>query len=283
MSFYTSSGGPPVSEAMYNGGTQLSQNLTCGTADNYTFSLITNGIVALAIDTSQNVTFTGSVTPTGVFAAPNGTAAAPSFTFVNDLDCGIYRISTNTVGFSTAGTLALTLSATQTALFAGAVTVPAGTAGAPGLVVGSATNGLYLAAANSVGIATNGVAAIIFASTGAVSLANTIISGAGAVGAPAFQVGEATTGLYYVGASNMGISVAGVKSMEIKGLDVVIGNAAIATSATSGFLWAPSCAGAATGTPANTFTGRTPIVFDSTNGRLYAYYGGAWKYAAVAT
>lgn len=65
--------------------------------------------------------------------------------------------------------------------------------------------------------------------------------------------------------------------------DVIMGTAAIATSATAGFFWIAGCAGAATGTPAATATGRVPMVFDTTNGRLYAYYGGAWKYGAIAT
>lgn len=65
--------------------------------------------------------------------------------------------------------------------------------------------------------------------------------------------------------------------------NAVMGTAAIATDATAGFFWIAACAGAATGTPAATNTGRVPLVFDSTNGRLYAYYGGAWKYGAIAT
>lgn len=65
--------------------------------------------------------------------------------------------------------------------------------------------------------------------------------------------------------------------------DVIMGTAAIATNATAGFLWMQACAGAATGTPAATAAGRVPMVFDSTNGRLYAYYSGAWKYGAIAT
>lgn len=65
--------------------------------------------------------------------------------------------------------------------------------------------------------------------------------------------------------------------------NVVLGTAAIATSATAGFFWMVGCAGAATGTPAATNAGRVPMVFDTTNGRLYAYYNSAWKYAAVTT
>lgn len=56
----------------------------------------------------------------------------------------------------------------------------------------------------------------------------------------------------------------------------VIGNAALATTATDGFPFIPSCAGVPTGVPAGSYTGRIPLVYDTTNDRLYAYNGG-WK------
>lgn len=61
--------------------------------------------------------------------------------------------------------------------------------------------------------------------------------------------------------------------------NVVCGNAAIATTATDGFLYIPSCAGPPTGTP-TTKTGRVPIVFDTTNNDLYIYDGG-WVSVAL--
>lgn len=64
-------------------------------------------------------------------------------------------------------------------------------------------------------------------------------------------------------------------------LSVVLNNAAISTSATDGFLYVAACAGAATGTPTS-FTGRVPMVFDSTNFKLFAYMGGAWKSVTLA-
>jgi hypothetical protein len=51
---------------------------------------------------------------------------------------------------------------------------------------------------------------------------------------------------------------------------------ALATNATDGFLYVPSCAGAPSGVPTSQ-TGMIPVVYDSTNFVLYAYAGGAWK------
>lgn len=59
--------------------------------------------------------------------------------------------------------------------------------------------------------------------------------------------------------------------------NVVCGKqAALATNATDGFLHIASCAGTPTGTP-TAYTGKTPVVFDSTNRIWYAYLGGAWR------
>lgn len=57
--------------------------------------------------------------------------------------------------------------------------------------------------------------------------------------------------------------------------NVVCNSAAIATNATDGFLYIATCAGTPTGTP-TTYTGRAPLVIDSTNNKLYIYSGGAW-------
>lgn len=58
--------------------------------------------------------------------------------------------------------------------------------------------------------------------------------------------------------------------------DFVFGPGAIATNATSGFVYVPGCAGTPTGTP-TAYTGRVPIVVDTTNNKLYFYSGGAWR------
>jgi hypothetical protein len=60
-----------------------------------------------------------------------------------------------------------------------------------------------------------------------------------------------------------------------------MGTAAIATNATDGFTSIASCAGAPTGVP-TLKTGLVPLVIDSTNSKLYAYIGGAWKAVTLA-
>ena len=58
--------------------------------------------------------------------------------------------------------------------------------------------------------------------------------------------------------------------------DVQVGLKSRPTNATGGFLFIPSCAGTPTGVPGS-YTGRAPLVIDSTNNKLYFYSGGAWR------
>jgi hypothetical protein len=51
---------------------------------------------------------------------------------------------------------------------------------------------------------------------------------------------------------------------------------ALATTATDGFLYVPTCAGTPTGTP-TAITGMAPIVVNTTNNKLYFYSGGQWR------
>lgn len=57
---------------------------------------------------------------------------------------------------------------------------------------------------------------------------------------------------------------------------MIVGNQALATAATDGFLYVPTCAGTPTGTP-TTQTGTVPIVVDTTNNKLYFYSNAAWR------
>lgn len=57
-------------------------------------------------------------------------------------------------------------------------------------------------------------------------------------------------------------------------------NSGLSTSSTTGFFYLSSVAGAPSGTP-TTYSGTVPLVYDSSNNKLYAYNGG-WKSVTLA-
>ena len=102
-----------------------------------------------------------------------------------------------------------------------------------------------------------------------------------------FAVSGTNRGYAFTDGNNFDLAAEGSRSIRlatngtIRALadatgNVVVGNGAIATNATDGFLYVPTCAGTPTGTP-TTYTGRSPIVVDSTNNKLYFYSGGEWR------
>jgi hypothetical protein len=64
--------------------------------------------------------------------------------------------------------------------------------------------------------------------------------------------------------------------------NLAFGTAALATTATRGHIMIPSCAGLATGVPADIPTGQVALIFDSTNNKLGVYDGG-WIWTAALT
>lgn len=63
--------------------------------------------------------------------------------------------------------------------------------------------------------------------------------------------------------------------------NVVFGTAALATTATAGFPWIPSCAGAPTGAPTAPYTNAAALIPDTTNNRLYVRMGSTWRFTPL--
>lgn len=91
-----------------------------------------------------------------------------------------------------------------------------------------------------------------------------------------------TTGFSALTAGDLKFGVVGVEGMRIDTVrNVVMGNvatentfAAYATTATGGFPYIPTCAGTPTGVPSASYTGRVPMIFDTTNNKIFIYDGG---------
>lgn len=113
-------------------------------------------------------------------------------------------------------------------------------------------------------------------------------TGTDTAGADRTISGMQSTGNADGGAVNLSVSIAGasgtssnslVNVVKVDGRSNVVLNArgsALATGATAGFVYMPSCAGTPTGVPASSYTGGVPLVVDSTNTRIYGRIAGAW-------
>jgi len=56
---------------------------------------------------------------------------------------------------------------------------------------------------------------------------------------------------------------------------------ALATTTQVGFVYLPNCAGTPTLPPTVLPTGATPVIIDTTGGKLWAYYGATWHFVAL--
>src|SRR5512139_1482769 len=118
----------------------------------------------------------------------DGSALTPSIKFINDTDCGWYRIGLNNAGLSLAGTLAwdfgtATTSAAGSLVVGGTLAVTGAISGVAGLTVATATVSVFAATgaatfASTVGITGQLTAATatvsVFAATGAATFASTV-------------------------------------------------------------------------------------------------------------
>lgn len=150
----------------------------------------------------------------------SGSAALPAYSYLTDSDTGMYRITTDTLGFSVGGTLALRISG----------------------------------ATDAVGILD------------------------GLVTAPSLTfINDSDTGIFSSGSNEFAITTGGTLALKADGnQSIIAGGGSLATTATDGFLYIPTCAGTPTGVP-TTKTGFIPLVIDSTNNKLYFYSGGSWR------
>jgi hypothetical protein len=177
-------------------------------------------------------------------------------------------------------------------------TVGAGTAGAPSLTTtGDSNTGIYFPAANTVAVSTSGSERMRIDSSSNVGIGTSSpafkldVNGAIRIpNATAFFMndssGVAKQTLQLFSDDNTYMSTPGALILRTNGTtermridssgNVRVGTAALATTATDGFLYIPTCAGTPTGTP-TAITGLAPLVINTTNNKLYFYSGGAWR------
>jgi len=122
----------------------------------------------------------------------------------------------------------------------------------------------------------------------AAGLSTTLVVGSGGTGVTSLT----TYGVLY-GGSTVGATAAGITGQILIGNtsaapswsskvqvttagSVAAGTGSLATTATDGFFYIPTCAGVPTGVP-TAISGFAPMVIDSTDNSMYIYVGGAWR------
>ena len=89
-----------------------------------TISLLTNGGATFAGSLSAaGIQSTAAIEATTIMYSGNGAVGAPSFAFASDANTGMFRAASDSIGFATGGSLALTL-ADNNATFTGNITAP---------------------------------------------------------------------------------------------------------------------------------------------------------------
>jgi len=153
----------------------------------------------------------------------DGTAAVPAFSFANDINSGIYRVGTDTVGVSVNGANTFEIGVFGTAIRVGSLYILDGTAGNPSIRFDADTNtGIYRPANDVLTIAAGGAPVASFRNDSydgiTLEAGCNFYSSDGTVALPAFSfVNDTNSGIFRVGADELGISVGGVRVAHIVG------------------------------------------------------------------
>ena len=162
-----------------------------------------------------------TVKTTGLFSAADGTAAAPSVTFTNDIDTGLYSAAANTLGIATNGIGHVFINATgqvgiNTASPDALLTVNGissfgeGAVGAPSITrAGDLNTGFWFPAADTLASSTAGVERLRFSADGAFGLSGAnygtsgqVLTSAGSAAAPTWTTISAGAGDVVLASNN---------------------------------------------------------------------------------
>jgi hypothetical protein len=265
----------------------------------------------------NNLTVYGSanipIVNTNQIELKDGTVGAPSLTFQNQLNTGLYRVGASEVAVSCNGVQILDvnqgsvkINASNTfnnnpllcrlnlgqgqdvgntiASFYGSgerITVidqNIGTSEGPQITFGAGLGGIISTAPGSGDLnlrSNNGTNCAVITN-------NSVQLKDGVVGTPALTFQSNTnTGIYRKASNDLSITVGGLDGLEVKKVGslasvVACTQGIIPANSTDGFLYAPIILGPPVGVPTSA-GGNVPICFDFNSLKLWAYISGAWK------
>ncbi len=147
----------------------------------------------------------------------DGLVGTPGLAFRNDANTGMYRIAGDTIGFTTNGVVRVVLDNTHLDVSGVPQTQFAdGVVGTPGIsFFGDTNTGIYRPAGDRIAISTGGASravidTLFFETSVPIGTTN------GSTGAPSFYfASDPNTGMYRIGADNIGFSVNGTTVLDI--------------------------------------------------------------------
>jgi len=182
---------------------------------------------------NQSVATTGTpqfagLTLTGAAQFSAGSVSLPSIYLTTDTTSGIYRIGANNMGVAISAAKVLDIASTGLGVV-GTLNTSAGTVSLPAIYMGGdTTSGLYRIGANNIGVAISGAKVLDIASTGigitgTLSVSSTAQFSTGSVSLPSIYLSTNTTsGIYSIGANNIGVAISAAKVLDIASAGVGI-------------------------------------------------------------
>ena len=159
----------------------------------------------------------------------------------------------------------------------GSIGLSDGLVGSPSLFFLSDTNtGIFKFAPDVLAIATGGVLRAQFTNTSFIPN-NRILNVDGDNTLPSYSFSSFNTGMYMRQSptSGLGFAVGGADTLIVdEGGSVIAGNGVTTSSRLNSFLYVPTSIGTPTGVPSESYVGRFPLLFNSSDNKIYVYNGG---------
>lgn len=208
-------GGSPANWSPISAGTVLfpdgaasAPGAAFATQTNMGLYKVSSSSFGMSVGGVLRVTLTSnSITSTVPYFASDGTATAPSVSFATDPDTGLYSHAANTIGFTTAGVVRVTIGTSVNSTVP--YYAPNGSAATPSYGFATASTGFYSAGANEVDIALSGTLTYQFSNT-AFTSTKQIKGYAGDATTPTYgSATDSTTGMN-LSAGLIGLGTSGV-------------------------------------------------------------------------
>ena len=197
------------------------------------------GSTGVTIDSSGNVNINGNLVVDGTYPggvsypllAPDGSEAAPSYSFAGDTDSGMYWVDTNFLRFSVNGDYKLSLTNSGMFVTDKIQTGDTGSEAAPSISFsgggGRTNSGMFSPALNELGLTAGASEAIRLTAT-AVKPLNQVLAPTGSLGAPAYSFdSDPNTGIYRPGNDVLGLATGAgsvlLDGHQLKTLDGSVG------------------------------------------------------------